>query len=616
MATAEQRRSSAWLLALGVVFGDIGTSPLYAFKVAVSAAGGPSTANVLGIVSLIVWALLLSVSLKYVAFVLRADNDGEGGVFALVGLLDLVRPRKHGYSVYLVVALVGAAALFGDAVITPAISVISAVEGVKVALPVLDHLVLPITTIILVMLFVAQRYGTATIGMVFGPIMLLWFAALGLLGAVQLIENPTVLQALDPRHGFVLLARSPAVALAVLATVFLAITGGEALYADLGQVGRTAIRRAWYVVALPGLLLNYLGQGSLVLASPNEATEPFFHLAGSTLAIPLLVLATGAAIIASQAVLTGLFSLTHQAMRLGLLPPLKVVHNEAGNPHAIYVPALNGIVAVLTLGTAWGFGSADALAGAYGLAVVAAMVTTSVLFLVWYARRAGKTALFFVGVLMLSLDFAFVVPNSLKIADGGWLPAGLAVFAFVITFAWHRGRTHRLEAAGRGEALGQFARRMTAPDHTVLDRPTVFLAKPGVAAPHALRELERLFGLNFGRLIVVTLWPSNRPRIPGPEATETLMLGDHVVHVHLRIGYMQRVDLPSLLAPTFRQLGIEPRAVTYVTSFERVVLADDHHGPSFLDVLYMLLTRIAERAPDRFHLPASRTVEVGSPQQL
>ena len=601
------------LVALGVVFGDIGTSPLYASRVAVEAAGGPDEAVVLGIGSLIVWALVLSVAVKYISFVLRADNDGEGGVLALAALLDLTRRIDRRSRWLLLVAMAGAAALFGDAVITPAISVLSAVEGVRVALPALDHLVLPLTTAILLALFAFQRLGTERVGVSFGPVMLVWFVSLGTLGTLQIANEPHVLFALDPRYGLTLLTTSPGTASAVLAAVFLAITGGEALYADLGQVGRRGITLAWYGIAMPGLVLNYLGQGALLLSRPDAAADPFFELAPDLLRVPLLALATAATIIASQAVLTGLFSLARQAMLLGLLPPLKVTYSSQSNPHAIYIGSLNAVIAVLTIAVVLGFGSSERLASAYGLAVILAMVTTTVMFLVWYAKRSSRLALATVAGLLVGLDLTFLLPNLGKIVSGGWLPLTLAGIAFVVALAWHRGRRKRLMAEAREPQLAQIARRLQRPDHVALPKPIVFLARPGVSAPHALREVERLLGLNFTPLLVVTLWPTNRPRVMAEDAASVLKLGPHISHVHIRVGYMQRVDLPSLLAPTLRALGIRPRDAVYVTSLERVLVPRPTSPGRVLDIVYGLLTRLAERAPDRFHLPPNRTLEIGVP---
>ena len=606
---------SGWLslVALGVVFGDIGTSPLYAFRVAVEAAGGPSSNVVLGIGSFIVWALVLSVAVKYITFILRADNEGEGGVLALAALLDLTRRTDRRSRGLLLIAMAGAAALFGDAVITPAISVLSAVEGARVVLPVLDDLVLPLTTAILLALFALQRLGTERVGRSFGPVMLAWFVGIGALGALQIANEPHVLFALDPRHGLALLTASPATASLVLAAVFLAITGGEALYADLGQVGRRGITLAWYGVAMPGLVLNYLGQGALLLARPEAAADPFFELAPDLLRVPLLVLATAATIIASQAVLTGLFSLARQGMLLGLLPPLKVTYSSQTNPHAIYIGSLNAIIAVLTIAVVLGFGSSERLASAYGLAVILAMVTTTVMFLVWYAKRTSRLALAAVAALLVGLDLTFLVPNLGKVASGGWLPLTLAGFAFVVALAWYRGRRKRLTSEAREPQLAQIARRLHRPDHLTLSKPIVFLARPGISAPHALRDVERLLGLNFAPLIVVTLWPTNRPRVTAEDATSVLKLGPHMSHVHIRVGYMQRIDLPSLLAPTLRSLGIRPRDAVYVTSLERVLVPRPTSPGRVLDVVYGLLTRLAERAPDRFNLPPNRTLEFGVP---
>lgn len=606
---------AAALLALGIVFGDIGTSPLYALEVAVKAAGGPTSAAVTGCVSLIVWAIVLTVAVKYVTFVLQADNEGEGGVFALASLLDLARAANRRTRALLVIAVLGAAALFGDAVITPAISVLSAVEGVRVALPWLDHLIVPLALAILVALFLAQRFGTEIIGRLFGPIMLLWFLTLAVLGAWGIAVEPAILAAFDPRAGLALIGVAPATAMAVLAATFLAVTGGEALYADLGQVGRRGIRLAWYGLVMPALILNYLGQGALLLADASAADEPFYRLAPVCAQTPLLVLATVATVIASQAVLTGLFSLAHQAMRLGLLPPLRVVHTSAKSEHQIVIPALNALLAMLTLGAVVAFGSSERLADAYGLSVIVAMITTTVLFVVWLRRRIGRWA-WSVGAALIGLDLIFLVPNLSKLVSGGAFPVVLALGALIVSLAWFGGR-HRLAKALIGGSLGHLTRRLNAPDHARLHRPVVLLARPGVAVPSALRNMERLLGVGFERLVIVSVWTANRPRVaPGQRAT-VLRLSESVARVDLRVGYMQRVDLPSLLAPSLRELGVEPNAVTYVAALDRIVLPEKIRRPGdILTLVFATLMRIAERAPDRYHLPSQRTLELGAPHRF
>ncbi len=607
-------RAPAPLLALGVVFGDIGTSPLYALREAVEAGGGPRPEVVLGTASLILWSLILVVTIKYVVLILRADNHGEGGVLALAALLDLARRATRARRALLLVALVGAGALFGDAVLTPAISVLSAVEGVRVALPPLSGLEVPIAAAILLALFSVQRLGTHAVGGAFGPIMVVWFFTLGTLGLLAAIDNPAVWQAFDPRLGIALLSHTPGIALAVLAAVFLAVTGGEALYADLGQVGARAIRMAWYGLALPGLALAYLGQCALLLADPGAIDNPFYRLAPDVLQVPLLILATLATIIASQAVLTGLFSLCHQAMRLGFLPPLETTHTSGNDAHQVYVRSVNGLVGVLTIATVVGFGSSDALADAYGLAVALAMVTTTVLFVAWLARQIARPWAAAMGVGLLALDLVFLLPNGAKIAAGGWVPLALALGFVLVALAWQRGRSRIVK--GRGEALGHLAQRIAPGGASTVDRPVVFLARPGILAPHALREVERLLQLRFAHVFVVTVWTRGRPRVPQAEAVHVIRLGPSITRFDVSVGYMQSVDLPSLLGPALKAEGVAADDVTYVVTLDRVLPPAHLRRPGdALALLFAALSRVALRAPDRYRLPPRRTLEIGSPVQ-
>ncbi len=374
-------KTSLTIAALGIVFGDIGTSPLYSFREAATAAGGQHPdSQILGVLSLIVWTITLSVTFKYVGLVLRINNDGEGGILALSTLLGLHHRSDPRGRFLLVFGLLGAAMLFGDGVITPAISVLSAIEGLELAAPAIDHWVVPITVLVLMGLFYAQRFGAHSIASLFGPTMMVWFAVIGALGAFSIARNPDVLWAVDPHYGIVLLFDHPQRAALILAAVFLTITGGEALYADLGSFGRPAIARAWFLVAMPGLLLNYFGQGALVMADPAAIKNPFYLLAPGWLQLPLVVLASIATVIASQAVITGVFALTRQAMQVDLLPQLRVIHTTAEHEGHVYLPTINWLLAILSISAVLGFRSSDALADAYGMAVATAMITTTLLY--------------------------------------------------------------------------------------------------------------------------------------------------------------------------------------------------------------------------------------------
>jgi len=601
--------------ALGIVFGDIGTSPLYAFREAAKAAGtGAEPGLILGVLSLVFWAITLSISLKYIGLILRRDNDGEGGILALAPLLDLQRSERFGP--LLLIALLGAAMLFGDAVITPAISVLSAVEGLHYALPALGPLVVPLAVAILAVLFLAQRAGTARIGLFFGPIMLLWFASLGVLGLIAVLGNPAVLQALDPRHGVALLARDPLSAAPVLSAVFLAITGGEALYADLGHFGRKAITRAWFCIALPGLLLNYFGQGALVLGAPESLRNPFYLLAPDMLRLPLVLLATAATVIASQAVITGIFSLTRQAMETGFLPFLQIQHTTEEQESHVYIAPMNALLGLSAIVLAIGFGSSDALADAYGLAVAMAMITTTVLFVAATIRlgRWPVPLAIAVGAGLLALDLIFFVPSLGKIPTGGWLPLLFACGVLAVMVAWRKG-SDRVRATTRKESMALTAMAKDFVKVAATSQSTaIFLSRQSDLAPLPLARLHSLLGTVFARTIILSVQVEGRPRVPHDQRVTLHAINEVFLQVTLRVGYMQQVNVPAMLGPCLHERGIEPDDVIYVIGHERLLPPKKIRRIDHLWLLlFAFLSRNAERIADRFDLPARRTLEVGYP---
>src|SRR5215203_2382702 len=444
-AKTDHHGRAAVLGALGVVFGDIGTSPLYALKEAAHAAshGNLAPETVLGVLSLILWSLIVVISIKYCIFILQADNRGEGGIIALLALLGVRRVAPGSWRVHLVVmGLIGTSLLYSDGAITPAISVLSAVEGLTVDAHGFEHYVVPITVVILIGLFSVQRMGTGWIGQIFGPFMLFWFVVLGLLGLGSIVKAPGVLAAINPYYAFAyILNAGPVISLAVLAAVFLSVTGGEALYADMGHFGRFPIRAGWFTVVLPCLMLNYFGQGALLLTDPGALESPFYHLAPDWAHYPLVALATMATAIASQAVITGSFSLTQQAIQLGLLPRLRVIHTSSHERGQIYVPFVNWALAVLTLGAVLGFGSSGRLAGAYGLAVSFDMVITTFLATFVALHWGHRPALVYLlnGALLL-VDLAFFAANTTKLFQGGWFPLLIAVGVAFMMLTWRRGQ--------------------------------------------------------------------------------------------------------------------------------------------------------------------------------
>ena len=624
----QMRHAGLGLAALGIVFGDIGTSPLYALRETVQAAGGATHDAVLGSVSLILWALILSTTLAYVNAILRVDNHGEGGILSLAALLSLHKRlaggtsrRKLTRNALLGVALVGAAMLFGDAIITPAISVLSAVEGMNLAMPGFHGTVLPIAAGVLLGFFALQAAGTSRIGMLFGPVMLVWFASIGILGLLGALEAPQIFAAADPRYALALLQAAPGGALVVLAAVFLAVTGGEALYADLGQFGRRPIAHAWYTVALPGLALNYVGQGAELLANPAAIADPFYSLAPEALRFPLVILATTATIIASQAVVTGIFSVVRQAGQLGFLPPLTIRHTSRDNEHHIYIGLVNVVVGALSILVVLRFGSSDSLADAYGLAVSIAMIATSILFVTTLAmvHRWRWIMLAPVAALILGLDVTFVTANGSKIMSGGWLPGLLALAALLVMVAWIRGRTG-LHPAEEDEPIGHFARR-AGKCTTVLPRTAVFLSEPGRHTPAPLIRMKRLYETTFRQVVLVTVWVRSSPLVAASERVHVVTLGERISRIDVSSGYMQETDLPTLLGPAFKALGVQSDEVSYI-------LGHDHlRRPQFrwrprdvltrpLDMLFLFLDRNAQRTADRFNLPARRTLILGSVQDL
>ncbi len=606
--------------ALGIVFGDIGTSPLYAFREAARAAGAAgSDVAVLGVLSLMIWAILLSVSLKYVTLVLRLDNDGEGGILALATLLDLQQYSRGPQAILLFVALLGAAMLFGDGVITPAISVLSAVEGLELVAPGLDEWVVAITIGILVMLYVSQRAGTHRIGVLFGPIMTLWFVSLGILGLWTALKTPVVFMAINPVYGIRLLVERPDDALLILAAVFLTITGGEALYADLGHFGRKVITRAWYCFAMPGLILNYFGQGALVLENPEALRNPFFLLAPGFMLLPLVILSTAATIIASQAIITGVFSLTKQAIETGFMVPLAVKHTAEENESHVYIGTVNWALAGLSIGTVLLFRSSDALSHAYGIAVATAMITTSILFFSahYRLRHWPRPVTILVAIFILAIDLVFFLPNLGKIPTGGELPLALASFALIIMVSW-RGGTRRIsEIIARRGHLDVDELESATRNATVVHRSAVVLSRTSIRVPVALGRLNQLLDVGFERYVFVSVKVAGRPRVGPSERLFIDHLSKRIARVSLVVGYMQTVNLPALVAPALREIGLDPSSVIYVVGHERPL--PPRRVRSVRDLLafvFVVLMRNAARVADRFNLPPKRTLEVGYPLSL
>lgn len=608
--------------ALGVVFGDIGTSPLYALKQGVLAVGGTNfmPGDVLGLLSLITWSIILSVTIKYVMLVLRADNDGEGGILALVTLLDLHRSAL-GLRWYLLAAgLLGAAMLIGDGVLTPAMSVLSAIEGLQVIAAPLDHWVVPITVAVLLGVFLSQRLGTERIASFYGPIMVLWFGSIGVLGIMGILRAPEVLLGLDPRHGIRVVLDHPGLAGVIVGACFLAITGGEALYADLGHFGRKVIARAWLFMAMPALLLNYFGQGAILLRDPAAVRNPFYDLCPDLLDVPLLLLATAATVIASQSIITGVFSLAKQAIELGYLPPMRIRYTSEHNEQHIYVGRLNWLLMIACIAVVLGFEASDSLASAYGIAVAFAMVTTSVLFIA-QVRRAWnwpRPLVWLLGIGLLSLDSVFAVSNLTKLHDGGWLPLTIAGLVILVMVSWRRGLEAVVAQQVRfTEPLDSFITRRERATDGESPRTAIFLSRAGAMTPVALSRMADVMKVRFHKAIIVSVWIASRPRVSVDDRVRVTVLNPNFVRVDLRFGYMQQIDVPSVLGPALSARGVDPDEAIYVIGHERIIPPDEILRPrDFVGHLFAFLARNAERSVDRFGLPRGRTMEIGYPVKL
>ena len=610
------------IAALGVVFGDIGTSPLYAFKETLNPEHGVpfSPDAVLGLLSLIFWGLLFVVTLKYVVFVLRADHDGEGGILALQALARNAASRIGakpwlGHLIGLL-GLVGAAMFYGDSLITPAISVLSAVEGLEVRAPVLERAVLPITVAILIALFAVQKKGTGAVGKVFGPVMLLWFVVIGVAGLMQVLAQPQVLAALDPRRAVLFLVEHRLQSLAVLGAVFLAFTGGEALYADMGHFGARPIRLAWLFIALPGLVLNYFGQGALVLANPQAIDNPFFRLFPAWGVLPMVLLAAMATVIASQAVISGAFSLTAHAMRMGYLPRMRVIQTSGTAIGQIYVPTVNWLLMVGVLLLVLGFRSSSALSAAYGIAVSITMVTTTLLagIVAWGLWRWNKPAVALGVAAFAAVDLTFVVANSLKVAEGGWLTLAVAAGVMLLFTTWAKGRRLGLEAAAAESLpLRPFFESLAHHMPHRVQGTAVFLNVNVTSVPHALLHNLKHNQVLHEQVIVLRVLPCDTPRVDARLRIEAESLMTGIWIVTARHGFMERPDVPEFIRILAYQktLAIDSMKTSYFVSRASV---GEEHLPGLNPIrraLFGWLQRNAGRASDYFELPDNRLVEMG-----
>ena len=616
MSTPGTRRAllPVTLTAVGVVYGDIGTSPLYAMRECFFGTHSvpPSHDNVLGVLSLIIYSLLIVISIKYMALVLRADNNGEGGILALTSLLP---PRGGAVRPILVLlGIFGAALLYGDGMITPAITVLGAIEGTTVATPVFEPYVVPVAVAILVVVFSIQRYGTHKIGRLFGPVMVAWFTTIALLGITWIVRQPAVLGAVNPGYAVSFFRENGLHGLAVLGAVFLVVTGGESLYADMGHFGRRPIRLAWFCLVLPALLLNYFGQGAMLLMNPTAA-QPFFQLAPTWALLPLVGLATCAAIIASQALISGAFSLTRAAIQLGYAPRLDVEHTSSWEMGQVYVPQVNWFLAISCILIVISFKSSAALAAAYGIAVALTMVITGILLPVVARQRWGwpLTGVLALAAVFVSIDLAYIGGTLFKIFEGGWLPLAIAALIYTLMTTWKTGRrlvADRLTA--RAFPLEEFVAAVAATPPTRVPGTSVFMTAQPTGTPAALAHNLRYNKILHEHVVVLTVTTAPVPHMPPDERVTVQPIGHGIYNARVQYGFMEDPDVPEALLRV-RELGvpIDPDDVTYFLGRETIVVSTREGMAIWREKLFVLMARNAVRATAFFKLPPERVVELG-----
>lgn len=605
---------------IGVVYGDIGTSPLYAMRESLHhvAQNGITQYDVLGVTSLLIWALILVVTLKYVVLLMRADNNGEGGMLSLMALARRALGRKN--KVIMALGVVGASMFYGDAMITPAISVLSAVEGLKLVTPVFDPYVIPITLVILIALFMVQSRGTGNMAAWFGPLTLIWFGCMAVAGVPHILENSDVWQAFSPHLGVLFFMNHAGVGMAVLGSVFLAVTGAEALYADMGHFGAKPIQKTWLWMVLPALLINYLGQAAFILNTPSAVKNPFFLMVPEWALVPMVVLATIATVIASQAVITGAFSLTRQAIQLGFLPRLEIRHTSETQAGQIYLPQVNTFLLIGVLFLVVMFKDSSSLAAAYGIAVTADMVITSCLaFMVMrYVWRWKMSMALLVAVPMLTVDVSFLTANAMKIFDGGYVPVLMAIAMMVVIGTWIRGTRILTERTSRDSVPLKDVMEMLKMSQPVrVPGTAIFLTNDPRVAPTSLMHNLKHNKVLHQNNVILTVRTEATPRVVPEEQLEWSEIDEDFSKLILRVGYMETPNIPELLVKC-RKLGLKFDIMS--TSFflgRRTIKADPQNRmPLWQDNLYILLARNATNATDFFQIPMGRVVEMGTQVQL
>jgi len=621
-SSTSSSRAALTLAALGVVFGDIGTSPLYALRECFYGTHGvPATpANVLGVLSLIFWALVLVIAIKYVSYVMRADNQGEGGILALMALIPATYRGPQSRGVLLALGLFGSALLYGDGVITPAVSVLSAVEGLSQATAKLTPFVVPLSVVILTGLFLVQKRGTAAVGAMFGPVMVIWFITIGAIGLKWVLDAPHVLVAANPEYAVQFFVQNRYHGFVVLGAVFLAVTGGEALYADMGHFGAGPIRVAWFSMVMPGLLLNYFGQGALLLTDPSAAESPFYRLVPLSMVVPFVALATVAAVIASQALISAVFSLTRQAVQLGYSPRVEIRHTSATTIGQIYVPSVNRALAIATIALVIGFQSSSALAAAYGIAVTATMGITTILAYVvarqvWHWSRWTAGA---VTAVFITIDLAFFGANLLKVLHGGWVPLVIATLVFSLLSTWKTGRMvlgKRLRE--RAYPFDLFLKDLNRTRPHRVPGTAIFMTGSGAGVPPTLIHNLRHNKVLHANIVLLTVTTEDVPHVSRDRAIELEPLSAGFFRVTLRYGFMEEPAVPEAMSNArARGLPIDKDDITYFLGRETLLPANHPGMAPWREKLFALMSRNAMRATAFFRIPPERVVELGMQVEL
>jgi KUP system potassium uptake protein len=624
--SSENKKSSVaalTLAAIGIVYGDIGTSPLYTLRAIFDEEHGLplNTPNILGVVSLIFWALTIIVSLKYVTLVLRADNRGEGGIMALMALAtNSVTKHSRWHFPLLVIGVLGATMFYGDSVITPAISVLGAIEGLEVAAPGMSHYVVPLAVVVLVILYSVQRHGTAGIGRFFGPVMLVWFITLAVMGVINIIEAPVILNALNPYYAFHFMLENRLLAFVALGAVVLAITGAEALYADMGHFGRKPIRLAWFMIAFPALVLNYLGQGGLLIMQPDAVENPFFHQLGTWSVIPLVILSTMAAVIASQATISGTYSMTKQAIALGLLPRMRILHTSESEIGQIYIPAVNWLQLAIVLIAVIGFGSSDNLAGAYGIAVTATMMATTILtfFVTRYRWQLPLAVCLGATGFFLVIDVMLFSSTTLKLLHGGWFPLLLGTVLLTLMLTWKRGRELVFENLEKHAIpLEAFMESLFVAPPARVPGTALFMRGESDGVPHALLHNLSHNKVLHERVVFLTVHIREEPWVPVAEQVEIVELGHNCFQLNVQYGFKDEPDIPGIL----RQCGdlglsFEMMETSFFIARQTVISAPGGGMAPWREHLYVMMSRNARAAADYYQIPPNRVIELGTQVEI